>query len=159
MSKEAFDQGNEAFVDEKYEEAHEVISLRLFSTSTTRLSRLVLHQSVARRWQNGSKIYIESSCSTSALLIATEKIYRLVGSFSSTKTDGQRSDLVLDAVKDSEEAIQLDEKNTAAYLRKGLALYQQNLKEEALKVFARGLEFDGKRCRWILDLFSNLFFR
>jgi len=45
---------------------------------------------------------------------------------------------------DSNLAIELDENNAKAYLRKGTALYNQNLKDEALNVFNRGLEIDGK---------------
>ena len=49
----------------------------------------------------------------------------------------------LDALSDSNNAIQLDETNVKAYLRKGTALYNQDSKDEALKAFARGLEIDG----------------
>jgi tetratricopeptide (TPR) repeat protein len=50
----------------------------------------------------------------------------------------------IDALNDSNNAIQLDETNIKAYLRKGTALYNQDLKEEALKTFVRGLEIDCK---------------
>ncbi|CAF1141134.1 unnamed protein product [Rotaria sordida] len=49
---------------------------------------------------------------------------------------------LLDALKDSNDAIKLDETNIKAYIRKGVSLYNQDLKEEALQVFLRGLEFD-----------------
>lgn len=52
--------------------------------------------------------------------------------------------IYLDALNDSNNAIQLDETNIKAYLRKGTALYNQDSKEEALKAFTRGLEIDGK---------------
>ncbi|CAF5107235.1 unnamed protein product, partial [Rotaria sp. Silwood1] len=48
-----------------------------------------------------------------------------------------------DALKDSNDAIKLDETNIEAYIHKGVSLYNQNLKEEALQVFVRGLEFDS----------------
>jgi len=51
---------------------------------------------------------------------------------------------ILDALNDSNNAIQLDETNIKAYLRKGTALYNQDSKEEALKTFVRGLEIDCK---------------
>ncbi len=51
---------------------------------------------------------------------------------------------LIDALNDCNNAIQLDETNIKAYLRKGLALYHQDSKEEALKTFIRGLEIDGK---------------
>jgi len=47
-------------------------------------------------------------------------------------------------LNDSTNAIELDETNVKAYLRKGTALYNKNAKEEALKTFARGLEIDCK---------------
>ncbi|CAF1323856.1 unnamed protein product [Rotaria sordida] len=46
------------------------------------------------------------------------------------------------ALKDTNDAIKLDETNIKAYIRKGVSLYNQDLKEEALQVFLRGLEFD-----------------
>ncbi len=52
--------------------------------------------------------------------------------------------IFLGALDDSNDAIKLDETNVKAYLRKGVALYSRDLKEEALQVFTRGLEFDGK---------------
>ncbi len=55
---------------------------------------------------------------------------------------------VIDALNDSNNAIQLDEKNIKAYLRKGTALYNQDSKEEALKTFVCGLEID---CKLILS--------
>ncbi|CAF1398284.1 unnamed protein product [Adineta ricciae] len=48
-----------------------------------------------------------------------------------------------DALKDSNEALHFDETNVKAYLRKGVALYNQNFKEQALEVFARALEYDA----------------
>ena len=51
---------------------------------------------------------------------------------------------VIEALTDSNNAIQLDESNIKAYLRKGTALYNQDSKEEALKTFVRGLELDCK---------------
>jgi tetratricopeptide (TPR) repeat protein len=51
---------------------------------------------------------------------------------------------LIDALNDCNNAIQLDETNIKAYLRKGTALYHQDSKEEALKTFIRGLEIDGK---------------
>ncbi len=54
-------------------------------------------------------------------------------------------------MNDSTNAIQLDETNVKAYLRKGTALYNQDSKEEALKTFVRGLEID---CKFILS-YSN----
>ncbi|CAF5133817.1 unnamed protein product, partial [Rotaria sp. Silwood1] len=48
-----------------------------------------------------------------------------------------------EALKDSNDAIELDETNVKAYLRKGVSLYNQDLKEEARQVFVRGLEFDS----------------
>jgi len=55
---------------------------------------------------------------------------------------------ILDALNDCNNAIQLDETNIKAYLRKGTALYNQDSKEEALKTFIRGLELD---CKLILS--------
>ena len=52
--------------------------------------------------------------------------------------------LLLDALKDCDSAIQLDESNIKAYLRKGIALYHQGRKEDALKTFGRGLDIDGR---------------
>jgi len=46
-------------------------------------------------------------------------------------------------LNDSTNAIELDEANIKAYLRKGTALYNQDSKEEALKIFVRGLEIDS----------------
>lgn len=51
---------------------------------------------------------------------------------------------LLEALNDSKNAIELDEKNIKAYLRQGTALYNQDLKDEALKAFERGLEIDCK---------------
>lgn len=106
MSKETFDQGNEAFVDEKYEEARQLYTKALQDDDKT--DRQFTSKVLASRAQCGLKL----------------KNYA-------------------DALKDSDEAIQLDEKNVKAYIRKGLALYHQDAKEEALKTFARGLEFDA----------------
>ncbi|CAF4180426.1 unnamed protein product [Rotaria sp. Silwood2] len=50
---------------------------------------------------------------------------------------------LLDALKDGNDAIKLDETNIKAYIRKGVSLYNQDLKEEALEVFFHGLEFDS----------------
>ncbi len=51
---------------------------------------------------------------------------------------------MIDALNDCNNAIQLDETNIKAYLRKGTALYNQDSKEEALKTFVCGLEIDCK---------------
>ena len=51
---------------------------------------------------------------------------------------------MLDALNDSDNAIQLNQKNVKAYLRKGTALYNQNLKDEAYNTFVYGLEIDRK---------------
>jgi len=59
---------------------------------------------------------------------------------------------VLDALNDSNNAIQLDETNIKAYLRKGTALFNQDSKEEALKTFIRGLELDCEFIRYYLFL-------
>lgn len=48
-----------------------------------------------------------------------------------------------DALTDTNSAIQLDEKNVKAYLRKGIALYNQDLKVEAYETLVRGLEIDA----------------
>ncbi|CAF2987976.1 unnamed protein product [Rotaria sp. Silwood2] len=48
-----------------------------------------------------------------------------------------------DALKDGNDAIKLDETNVKAYIRKGVSLYNQDLKEEPLEVFFHGLEFDS----------------
>lgn len=61
----------------------------------------------------------------------------------------------LEALNDSTNAIQLDETNIKAYLRKGTALYHQNLQEEALNIFSRGLEID---CKLIQNNCFNLFY-
>ncbi len=52
-------------------------------------------------------------------------------------------------MNDSTNAIELDETNVKAYLRKGTALYNKNAKEEALKTFARGLEIDCKIIEYV----------
>jgi hypothetical protein len=57
-------------------------------------------------------------------------------------------------LNDSTNAIDLDETNIKAYLRKGTALYNQGSKEEALKTFTRGLEIDCK----IILLYSIISF-
>ena len=65
---------------------------------------------------------------------------------------------IIDALNDSNSAIQLDESNVKAYLRKGTALYHQDSKEEALKTFVRGLEIDCKFIRsYLINLFAFLF--
>ena len=64
---------------------------------------------------------------------------------------------LLDALKDSNDAIKLDVTNIKAYIRKGVSLYNQDLKEEALQVFVRGLEFDCKLILFIL-FYKNIFF-
>jgi tetratricopeptide (TPR) repeat protein len=61
--------------------------------------------------------------------------------------------LFVDALTDSTNAIELDEKNVKAYLRKGTALYHQDSKEEALKIFTRGLEID---CKLIIFNFISI---
>ncbi|CAF0778788.1 unnamed protein product [Rotaria sordida] len=106
MSKQVFEQANEAFVDEKYEEAHEFYTKALVNDDKTdhRFTSKIL----ASRAQCSLKL----------------KNYA-------------------DALKDSNDAIQLDETNIKAYIRKGVSLYNQDLKEEALEVFVRGLEFDS----------------
>jgi len=57
-------------------------------------------------------------------------------------------------LNDCNNAIQLDETNIKAYLRKGTALYNQDSKEEALKTFIRGLELD---CKCDSILFIKIF--
>lgn len=64
----------------------------------------------------------------------------------------------LDALKDSDEALRFDETNAKAYFRKGVALYHQNLKEQALEVFARALEYDGKLATFVIDTKTFIFF-
>lgn len=49
-----------------------------------------------------------------------------------------------DALIDSSKAIESDETNVKAYLRKGIALYSQGKKEEARQTLKRGLEIDGQ---------------
>ncbi|CAF1577262.1 unnamed protein product, partial [Adineta steineri] len=46
------------------------------------------------------------------------------------------------ALNGSNDALQLDEMNIKAYLRKGIFLYHQNSIEDALQVFIDGLKFD-----------------
>ncbi len=65
---------------------------------------------------------------------------------------------ILDALNDSNNAIQLDETNIKAYLRKGTALYNQDSKEEALKTFIRGLELDCKLILFYLLIFFLIFY-
>ncbi|CAF1268840.1 unnamed protein product [Rotaria sordida] len=106
MSKQAFEEANEAFIDEKYEEAYE------FYTKA-----LVNDDKIDHR--NTSKILASrAQCSLKLKNYA-------------------------DALEDSNDAIKLDETNIKAYIRKGVSLYNQDLKEEALQVFVRGLEFDS----------------
>ena len=64
----------------------------------------------------------------------------------------------LDALKDSNEALHFDETNAEAYLRKGVALYNQNFKEQALEVFARALEYDGKLTAFAIETKTFIFF-
>lgn len=106
MAKEAFEQANEVFVDDKYEEAYELYTKAITSDdkTDTKLSSKIL----AARAQCALKL---------------KKF--------------------TDALNDSNNAIELDETNIKAYLRKGTALYNQDSKEEALKTFVRGLEIDA----------------
>ncbi|CAF3477746.1 unnamed protein product [Rotaria sp. Silwood1] len=106
MSKQAFEQANEAFVDEKYEEAYEFYTKVLVNDDKT--DHQFTSKVLASRAQCSLKL----------------KNYA-------------------EALKDSNDAIELDETNIKAYLRKGVALYNQDLKEEARQVFVRGLEFDS----------------
>ncbi|CAF4744296.1 unnamed protein product [Rotaria sp. Silwood1] len=106
MSKQAFEEANEAFVDEKYEEAYELYTKALANDDKT-------------DHRNTSKVLTSrAQCSLKLKNYA-------------------------DALKDSNDAIKLDETNIEAYIHKGVSLYNQNLKEEALQVFVRGLEFDS----------------
>ncbi|CAF3783570.1 unnamed protein product [Rotaria sordida] len=106
MSKQAFEEANEAFVDEKYGEAYK------FYTKA-----LVNDDKIDHR--NTSKILASrAQCSLKLKNYA-------------------------DALKDCNDAIKLDEANIKAYIRKGVSLYNQDLKEEALQVFVCGLEFDS----------------
>jgi len=106
MSKQAFEEANEAFVDDKYEQAYELYTKAVSSDdkSDNQYSSKIL----AARAQCALKL----------------KKYA-------------------DALNDSNNAIQFDETNIKAYLRKGTALYHQDSKEEAFKVFVRGLEIDS----------------
>ncbi|CAF3007156.1 unnamed protein product [Rotaria socialis] len=106
MSKQAFEEANEVFVDDRYEEAYELYTKALTNDDKT------------------------DSHFTSKVLSARAQCALKLKTFS-------------DALNDSNNAIQLDENNIKAYLRKGIALYHQNLKEEALKTFIRGLEIDS----------------
>ncbi|CAF3522060.1 unnamed protein product [Rotaria socialis] len=106
MSNKFFEQANEAFVDEKYEEAHEFYTKALMKDDKT--DDLFTSKILASRAQCSLKL----------------KNYA-------------------DAVKDSNDAIQLDTTNIKAYIRKGISLYSQDLKEEALQTFSSGLELDS----------------
>ena len=53
----------------------------------------------------------------------------------------------VDALTDSTRAIELDETNIKAYLRKGIALYRLDEKEEASKILECGLQIDGQSSR------------
>lgn len=64
--------------------------------------------------------------------------------------------VVLDALTDSTNAIELDQNNGKAYLRQGTALYNQNRKEDAWKTFVRGLEIDCKIIAQKLNYFFYL---
>ncbi|CAF3762745.1 unnamed protein product [Rotaria sp. Silwood1] len=108
MSKQAFEEANEAFVDAKYEEAYELYTKALANDDKT-------------DHRNTSKVLTSrAQCSL--------KLKNYAG---------------IHALKDSNDAIKLDETNIEAYIHKGVSLYNQNLKEEALQVFVRGLEFDS----------------
>ena len=50
-----------------------------------------------------------------------------------------------DALTDSQRAIEFDELNIKAFLRKGIALCRLDRQEEALQIFQSGLQIDGKR--------------
>ncbi|CAF4008872.1 unnamed protein product [Rotaria sp. Silwood2] len=106
MSKQAFEEANEAFVDDKYEEAYELYTKALTDDDKT------------------------DSHFTSKILAARAQCALKLKKYA-------------DALNDSNNAIELDEKNIKAYLRKGTALCNQDLKEEALKTFVRGLEIDS----------------
>ncbi|CAF0855024.1 unnamed protein product [Rotaria sordida] len=106
MSKQTFEEANEAFVDDKYEEAYELYTKALTNDDKT------------------------DSHFTSKVLAARAQCALKLKRYT-------------DALNDSNNAIELDEKNMKAYLRKGTALYNQDLKEEALKTFVRGLEIDS----------------
>lgn len=49
-----------------------------------------------------------------------------------------------DALTDSSRAIEFDDANIKAYLRKGIALYRLDKREEALVIFDNGLRIDSK---------------
>ncbi|CAF0793626.1 unnamed protein product [Adineta ricciae] len=106
MSKQAFEDANEAFVDDKYEQAYELYTKAFESDEKT------------------------DNQFTSKVLAARAQCALKLRKYA-------------DALSDSNNAIQLDETNVKAYLRKGTALYNQDSKDEALKAFARGLEIDG----------------
>jgi len=106
MSKQAFEQANEVFVDDKYDEAYELYTKAI--ADDDKADKQFTSKILAARAQCALKL----------------KKYA-------------------DALNDSTNAIELDETNTKAYLRKGLALYHQNSKDEALITFVRGLEIDA----------------
>ncbi|CAF3405495.1 unnamed protein product [Rotaria sp. Silwood1] len=106
MSKQVFEEANEAFVDDKYEEAYKLYTKAL--TDDDKSDGHFTSKVLAARAQCALKL----------------KKYA-------------------DALNDSNTAIELDEKNIKAYLRKGTALYNQDLKEQALNTFVRGLEIDS----------------
>ncbi|CAF0749607.1 unnamed protein product [Adineta steineri] len=106
MSKQAFEEANEAFVDEKYQQAYELYTKALNSDDKT------------------------DNRYTSKIFASRAQCSLKLNNYS-------------DALNDSNDALQLDEMNIKAYLRKGVSLYHQNLKEQALQVFIRGLEFDA----------------
>ncbi|CAF1095627.1 unnamed protein product [Adineta steineri] len=105
MSKEVFEEANEAFVDDRYDQAYELYTKALDSDDKT------------------------NTQFTSKVLAARAQCLL-------------KSKKYADALNDSNNAIQLDETNIKAYLRKGTALYNQDSKDEALKTFIRGLEID-----------------
>ncbi|CAF4258786.1 unnamed protein product [Adineta steineri] len=106
MSKEVFEEANEAFVDDRYDQAYELYTKALDSDDKT------------------------NTQFTSKVLAARAQCLL-------------KSKKYADALNDSNNAIQLDETNIKAYLRKGTALYNQDSKDEALKTFIRGLEIDS----------------
>ncbi|CAF3963885.1 unnamed protein product [Rotaria sp. Silwood2] len=113
MSKQAFEKANEAFVDEKYDEALEFYTKAVMNDDKT---------------DHGFTSKILASRAQCFL-----KLKNYAGNY----------EFLFYALKDSNDAIQLDETNIKAYIRKGVSLYNQDLKEEARQVFVRGLEFDS----------------
>jgi tetratricopeptide (TPR) repeat protein len=130
MSKQAFEEANELFVDDKYEEAYELYTKALNSDDKTD-SQFTSKVLVAR-----------AQCSL--------KLKKYAGKKNIFLTFLNLNVFVLDALNDSNNAIQLDETNIKAYLRKGTALFNQDSKEEALKTFIRGLEIDCKFIQYYL---------